>query len=136
MIFYSLPLLKEEGSLWDKCIRFFFMFPLFLSISMGLSMHNSIAVIKGYAGKQSPFTRTPKFNITRATDTWKTNKYLVNDLSFITILEGLLMLLFLGGTVAAFTTGNVAMVLFHLMLFFGFAVLFGYAVYEKMAAAD
>lgn len=135
IIFYSLPLLKEDGSVMDKIIRFTCIFPLFISISMGLSVHNSIAVIKGYAGKRSPFTRTPKFNITRTTDTWKTNQYLVNKLSFTTLLEGLLMLLFLGGIIAAIAIGDISMVLFHMMLFFGFALLFGHAVYEKLAAA-
>ena len=28
---------------------------------MGLSWHNSLAVVEGYIGKKTPFVRTPKF---------------------------------------------------------------------------
>ncbi len=43
--------------------KFVFLFPLFLALSMGLSLHNSIAVLQGYLCKKSPFVRTPKINI-------------------------------------------------------------------------
>lgn len=37
-------------------------FPIAVIVSMGMSYHNMIAVIKGVWGKKTPFIRTPKFN--------------------------------------------------------------------------
>lgn len=133
--FYSLPLLTEEGKTSQKIGRFILMFPVFLSISMALSVHNSLAVLKGFAGKSSAFIRTPKFNITGLSDSWKSNKYLSNDISFPTIIEGLLALYFLAGVVAAFVIGDKAMLVFHLMLSAGFGILAGYSFYERWAKA-
>ena len=50
-------------------------YPLFLIISMGLSLHNAVAVIEGLLGVKSPFLRTPKFNVTNARETLKRNVY-------------------------------------------------------------
>jgi hypothetical protein len=99
---------------------------------MALSVHNSIAVIRGYAGKASPFVRTPKFNITKLSDSWSDNKYLIKKLDAVSIVEGLLALYFLGGIVLGFVIGDLGMVPFHLLLFFGFGTFFFYSVYEKM----
>ncbi|TYP92009.1 Glycosyltransferase, catalytic subunit of cellulose synthase and poly-beta-1,6-N-acetylglucosamine synthase [Fodinibius salinus] len=132
---YSLPLLTEEGKTSRKIGRFILMFPVFLSISMALSAHNSIAVFKGFLGKSSAFIRTPKFNITGLSDSWKSNEYLSNDISFSTVAEGLLALYFLLGVVAAFLIGDKAMLVFHLMLSAGFGILVGYSFYERWAKA-
>jgi cellulose synthase/poly-beta-1,6-N-acetylglucosamine synthase-like glycosyltransferase len=51
-------------------------FPLFMIFSMGLSLHNSIAIIEGWMGKKTPFIRTPKFNITEKGQNWNQNQYL------------------------------------------------------------
>ena len=53
----------RKGGYWKKLVKFIFLFPLFLALSMGLSLHNTVAVIQGWFGKQSAFVRTPKFNI-------------------------------------------------------------------------
>lgn len=132
ILFYSLPLLKEKGKLSEKIVHFMGMFPAFLAISMALSVHNTFAVLKGYAGKTSPFIRTPKFNITRISDSWKKNNYLVTDITLPTIIEGLLALYFLFGIIAALIIGDSAMIVFHSMLSAGFAILFGYSIYEKI----
>ena len=51
--------------------RFFF----FYVFAMGLSFHNSWAVMEGYLGKKSPFLRTPKFDIRSSKDQWKGKQY-------------------------------------------------------------
>lgn len=130
--FYGSSFLREDGVTWGNLKEFVIMFPLFLSISMGLSVHNSIAVLKGYFGKTSPFIRTPKFNVTKLTDSWSDNKYLVKKLDVVSIIEGLLALYFLGGILMAFAVNDWGMLPFHLMLFFGFGTIFGYALYEKV----
>lgn len=132
VLFYGAPFVREEGLTFKKAKELLFMFPVFLSLSMALSVHNSIAVIKGYAGKKSPFVRTPKFNITKLTDSWSDNKYLIKKLDATSIIEGLLVLYFLGGIVMAFVLGDWGLLPFHLMLFIGYSIIFGYSLYENM----
>lgn len=98
---------------------------------MAFSLNNTLAVLKGYARKKSPFIRTPKFNITKSNGNWSNNKYLFSKLNFSSLLEGFLALYFLGGIVLAFVIGDFGLLPFHLMLFFGFSTVFGYSIYEN-----
>ena len=108
--------------------KFLFLFPLFLSLSMGLSLHNSIAVIQGWLGKKSAFIRTPKFNIKGVTDNFKKRKYRIKKISWITIMEGLLAIYFLGGIVGGFISGYTTFILFHIMLMLGYGLIFFYSM--------
>ena len=117
---------KEDFS--KLLFKFLFLFPLFLALSMGLSLHNSVAVIQGYRGKKSPFVRTPKFNIKNLKDSFKKTKYLNHKLSWTTIFEGLLALYFLGGVLAGFYIQNTTFMIFHLMLAIGYGVIFYYSI--------
>ena len=83
----------EEGSA-RTIFKFIFLFPLFLALSMGLSLHNSIAVLQGYLGKKSAFIRTPKFDITSLKDNFKKANYLSVKLPATTYLEGIMALYF------------------------------------------
>lgn len=112
-------------------IYFIRTFPLFLSVMMGLSLHNAIAVLEGYFGKKTPFIRTPKFNIINNTDTWKSNKYITNQVNALTITEGLLSLYFLFAVVEAFYIGDYGLLPFHVMLTFGFATVCYYSVFQS-----
>jgi len=96
-------------------------FVFFLSVAMGLSFYNSIAVIEGHLGKKSSFIRTPKFNIQSAGDNWKGKRYLESQISLITVIEGFLSLYFLFGVCSAFYLNEYALLPFHLMLFAGFS---------------
>lgn len=110
------------------------MFFVFFSIAMGFSLHNSIAVLEGHLGKKSEFVRTPKFNISKFKDNWKTNKYLKKNISVHVVFEGLLMLYFGFGMYSAFIVGNqggdFGLFPFHLMLFIGF----GYVFFKSLAS--
>jgi len=130
IVFYASSLAREEGTFWQKTKRIAWMFPTFLTISMGFSYHNTIAVLKGFAGKISPFIRTPKFNVTKITDNWKSNKYLIRHINAETVVEGFIALYFLGGIISAFILKDFALMPFHLMLFIGFLFISGYSVYE------
>ncbi len=103
-------------------------FPLFLAVSMGLSLHNTIAVIEGYIGKKSPFVRTPKFNIKTKFDKWTTNSYVSHKLNVQTVLEGALGLYFLFGVIYGFIIGDFGLIFFHGFLAFGFLVVFVYSL--------
>ena len=52
------------------------LFFTFFSVALGFSFHNTIAVLEGHSGKRSEFVRTPKFNISSLSDSWKNNKYI------------------------------------------------------------
>ena len=99
-------------------------FPLFLTFSMGLALHNSIAVIEGFFGVKTPFIRTPKYNIQSKDDSWKNNIYLEKVLTPVTIMEGILALYFIFGIASGFALGDYGLVFFHGMLAFGFGFIF------------
>jgi cellulose synthase/poly-beta-1,6-N-acetylglucosamine synthase-like glycosyltransferase len=46
---------------WKRQARYF---PALMSITIGLSINNSRALLEGLFGKNTPFLRTPKFNVT------------------------------------------------------------------------
>ena len=104
--------------------KFFLLFPAFLIISMGLSLHNGLAVIEGWLGIRSPFNRTPKFNIVKKKDPWLHNEYLNSNLNMITAVEGLLCVSFVWTIVRGFQMNDTSLVLFHAMLALGFGTVF------------
>jgi cellulose synthase/poly-beta-1,6-N-acetylglucosamine synthase-like glycosyltransferase len=120
---------NQETDNRKALLKFVVYFPLFLSLSMGLSLHNSIAVLQGYRGKKSPFVRTPKFNIQNGADTFaKKNNYLSKKINWTTLGEGLLALYFAGAVGSAFYLQNTTFVVFHLMLALGYGAIFVYSL--------
>lgn len=119
---------KSHGNTFKDFVQYSILFFTFFAIAMGFSLHNSIAVIEGHIGKRSEFVRTPKFNISSITDSWKDNKYIKKKPSLNIILEGLLMLYFAFGMYSAFIVGDqggdFGLFPFHLMLFAGFGYVF------------
>ena len=119
---------KSHGNTFKDFVQYIVMFFTFFSIAMGFSLQNSIAVIEGHIGKRSEFVRTPKFNISSISDSWKNNKYLRKKPSLNVILEGLLMVYFAFGMYSAFIVGDqggdFGLFPFHLMLFLGFGFVF------------
>lgn len=99
-------------------------FPLFLTFSMGLAFHNSVAIVEGFLGKKSPFIRTPKFNVRTKTDNWKSNQYLKWNFTPATLIEGLLAIYFLFGIYLGFRFEDYGLLLFHGMLTLGFGFIF------------
>ena len=111
-----------------RVVTFIFLFPLFLSLSMGLSLHNSIAVLQGLRGKKSAFVRTPKFNIQQVQDTFKKGFYGSGSISGPTIIEGLLALYFLSAVVMGIVLGKTSFLIYHIMLMIGFGSIFYYTI--------
>lgn len=58
--FYLAMAVRRRGSLAGGMLRFLKEFPLFLALSAGMSVHDSMAVVEGWIGRDSPFVRTPK----------------------------------------------------------------------------
>lgn len=121
---------KSENKL-KSALYFMRTFPIFLSVMMGLSLHNAIAVLEGYFGRKTPFVRTPKFNITDNKDLWESNPYISSQINVLTVTEGILSLYFLFAVMAAFQIGDYALLPFHLMLTFGFATVCYYSVFQS-----
>lgn len=114
---------KDQSKL-KMIVKFVLIFPIFLAISMGLSFHNSIAVLQGYRDKKSAFIRTPKYGIKTITDTFKRGSYLSRKISLVTIVEGLLAVYFGGAVVAGIMTGNYVFLALHIMLLIGYGYIF------------
>ncbi len=100
------------------------MFPTFLTVIMGLSLHNALAVLEGLLGFKSPFIRTPKFNVFKSKDSWKGNVYISSKLNLLTITEGILALYFVFGIALGIYLEDWGLLFFHAMLAIGFAVVF------------
>lgn len=110
---------------------FFTQFPLFVCMSMGLSLFNSIAVMEGYLGRKTPFVRTPKFASTDTEAQRASVRWGIPPL--IALAEGLLALYFIFGLVLAFRADYYPFLLFHLMLAVGFGLLFIYSARHARA---
>ena len=95
---------------------------------MGLSLHNSIAVVQGFRGRKSPFVRTPKFNIRQLQDGFKKGFYQATHISRTTILEGLLALYFLFAIIMGIEFGKTSFIVYHTMLMVGFGSIFVYSI--------
>lgn len=111
-----------------KIIKFAVLFPLFLGLSMGLSLHNSIAVIQGFKGKKSPFIRTPKFNLKTVKDKINSNNYLAKKIPSSTLIEGFLSLLFATAMGYGIYTGQLTFIIFHFLLMIGFGSICFYSI--------
>jgi cellulose synthase/poly-beta-1,6-N-acetylglucosamine synthase-like glycosyltransferase len=106
-------------------------FPLFLSVTMGLSLHNAIAVLEGYFDRKTPFVRTPKFNNLKKEDL-KSNKYATKTINILTLVEGVLVFYFGFGIFQAFVLHDYGLLPFHALLTFGFATVFYYSVFHSI----
>lgn len=108
--------------------KFVVLFPLFLALSMGLSLHNSIAVLQGYIGKKSPFVRTPKYAINTIKDTFRKEKYRSFKLNWTTVGEGIFTLYFMMGVMGGIYLQNYTFLFFHTLLTIGYGTIFYYTV--------
>jgi len=102
--------------------QFVKMFQLYLSFAVGMSFHNSIAVLQGYFGKRTPFIRTPKFN-NENSGQLAFERFGTAKISNSFIIYILLFLLFLTATVYGIASKNFGFLLFHLTLTLGMALL-------------
>ncbi|MCL4118244.1 UNVERIFIED_CONTAM: hypothetical protein GTU68_012145 [Idotea baltica] len=119
---------NPDRSWASDLIKFLFLFPLFLAMSMGLSLHNTIAVLQGYKGRKSDFVRTPKFNIKEITDTFRRTAYRSAEIKWSTVLEGVLSLYFVFAIFLGIYIEDRSLIVFHLMLAIGYGAIFYYSV--------
>ncbi len=118
----------KKGGYWKKLLKFIVLFPLFLALSMGLSLHNTVAVLQGWIGKKTAFIRTPKFNIKDIKDSFRQSNYISTNLSWTTILEGGFCVYFLLAVVFGYEEQNPAFHIMHMLLAIGYGIIFFYTL--------
>jgi cellulose synthase/poly-beta-1,6-N-acetylglucosamine synthase-like glycosyltransferase len=127
-IFYYCSLYRRSRNGLFALGYFFAMFPLFLAMSMGISLHNTTAVLEGSLGFKTPFIRTPKFNPVSRNKTWKANKYVNKKIGLLNLMEIFLCCYFLIGIAVGIYLKDFGMLPFHMMLAVGFGLLFYYSL--------
>jgi cellulose synthase/poly-beta-1,6-N-acetylglucosamine synthase-like glycosyltransferase len=110
----------------------FLKIPLFLATILGLSLHNSTAVISGWLGQKSAFVRTPKWGIQTSKDQWQRKKYLPKSLHFITFVELGLSLCFGVAVLLGIWWQVYNLLAFHTLLAFGFGFVGYYSVKHSL----
>lgn len=94
------------------------LFPAFLVINLGLSLHQARAVLLGWAGRPSPFIRTPK----HAGEIAGNRSYSPRQFPPIATAEALTGFGFFAATAWGLSSGVTALIPFHLMLAIGFTL--------------
>ena len=125
---YLTSYLSAKPYSWKSILGAVWKLPLFFSVSMGLSLHNSQAVLEGLTGKKSPFIRTPKFNLEGGSVSLQANAYRLRVLPISTWLEGVMGLLFGGMVVLGIVYGNFLFLPFHGLLALGYSLVFIYSL--------
>ena len=118
----------KEKSRFKTIIKFFFLFPVFLALSMGLSFHNSLAVIQGYLGRKSPFVRTPKYDVLNMGEKMRDKKYFNAGMSKISIWEGAFFLYFLAGLTWSIYHQEPSFLIMHFLLTLGYGLIFYFSL--------
>lgn len=121
---------SNVGIAWKKenpikmVLKFLLIFPLFMAMSMGLSLHNSIAVIQGFLGKKSDFIRTPKYGIRSIADGFRKATYFHTGLTKTSLLEGFFALYFIGAFLIGAFYEMPYFQLLHALLAVGYSLVF------------
>jgi cellulose synthase/poly-beta-1,6-N-acetylglucosamine synthase-like glycosyltransferase len=121
---YLVAFFYEKKGFWRSFFQGLYILPLFLSVSMGLALHNAQAVWEGLSGKKSPFIRTPKFNLEGGKTGLNSNLYLTGKIPVTTWFEGLFALIFGAMVFVSIQVGAFGMLPFHLMLTIGYSLVF------------
>jgi cellulose synthase/poly-beta-1,6-N-acetylglucosamine synthase-like glycosyltransferase len=100
-LFYFFSQKELFADSWRSRLKYL---PAVLSVGIGLSVNNALAVLEGLFGKVSEFNRTPKYRIEGTGDDWKQKRYRGN-LSFVPFVELLLGLYFTAMAVYAAAYG-------------------------------
>jgi cellulose synthase/poly-beta-1,6-N-acetylglucosamine synthase-like glycosyltransferase len=121
---YLVSYFYGKRSFVNSALGVIWQLPLFLSVSMGLALHNAQAVWEGLSGKKTPFIRTPKFNLEAGKEKLASNRYLLHRMPATTWFEGVLAVIFWAMVGLAFREENFLFLPFHAMLAFGYSLVF------------
>lgn len=134
-VYYVASVWTSENKL-SAFLEYAFLLPSFLIVTLGLSFHNAVAVVRGLMGEKTPFVRTPKYNILNVKDKWTDKKnYVIKKVDWVTILEGVLCLYFMAALVFAVVKGDYSLFVLHLIAVLGFGYVFVYSMVHSFVAA-
>ena len=119
--------LREKRPILWQIIKFLLIFPIFMSLSMALALHNSLAVIQGWLGKKSPFIRTPKYGEQKRTFVSRSS-YFSKQINGVTLAEAVLAVYFVAAIFIGFHTGIKDFAILHGMLALGYSSLVFYTL--------
>ena len=117
-LFYALSL-KSLYKNWKKRM---FLFPLFMSGSMGFSINNTRAVIQGLLRLRTPFIRTPKYELIGKDGSFFGKKYSISS-DKIVIIEVMMALYSCFGVAVALYYFEIGIIPFMLMFFAGYSLI-------------
>jgi cellulose synthase/poly-beta-1,6-N-acetylglucosamine synthase-like glycosyltransferase len=104
---------------------------LFMLITIGLSLHNGLAVLQGWMGRATPFIRTPKLNIAARGKRIKRNHAYIGTVSSpLFIVELGLALLFSGLAIYGFAVGHYSLIPTYLYFAGGFLMVVYFTIGE------
>jgi len=124
---YYLAFIRKNKGWLNATGGFIYKFLAFISVSLGMALHNTKAVLGAYLGKKSPFVRTAKYNISNQKGSWKKKKYMHN-LDWVVIGEGILVFYFLSAVVLGFSRQEWGLFPLHVLSFLGYLFVFSLSV--------
>jgi cellulose synthase/poly-beta-1,6-N-acetylglucosamine synthase-like glycosyltransferase len=122
LLFFSVSFYYKNHLSFGSIVYFLIRFPLFLSATYGLSLHNSWAAMQGYWGIKTEFVRTAKFN---QHNRLQPNKYLKKGLNYLLIGEILLCIYFAIGVYLDILWRTYDILPFHCLLCLGYFYMIG-----------
>ena len=120
-----------KGNVWVRFIKLLFFFPLFMALSLGMSLHNAYAVLKGFFGQPSEFVRTPKFGLD-AVGSFRKKPYFSAKLDKIAMFEGFFALYFAFGLVHSIQIQQYGFIFFHGILAIGYGLVFFFSARDAI----
>jgi len=135
LIFFYWVAHRQRLRGWRGAFRFIWIFPVFLSVSMGLSLHNAVAVLEGYLGRRTPFLRTPKLGSSDGDKAIKHDAYWKSAISPMTLLEAAIAGYAVWGIVIGFRVGDLGLLPYHFMLAVGFGLVSYYSFVHSLRTA-
>jgi cellulose synthase/poly-beta-1,6-N-acetylglucosamine synthase-like glycosyltransferase len=108
-------------------------FPMAMLFSLGMSYHNSKAIIEGVRGKKSGFVRTPKFQGASRKNSSQPIDYSEEASKSNELPEALLFLYFLFAVAAGIYFRDIAFIPFHLIMLAGYGLILYYAFQQSRA---
>jgi cellulose synthase/poly-beta-1,6-N-acetylglucosamine synthase-like glycosyltransferase len=122
---------RDVGGSWrSRIVRF----PLFLMLSIGMSVHNTWAALEGLFGKKSPFERTPKYRAAGRAVRRETGRY-QSRASWTVIGEFALAAVAASSAIIALHFGQYGAVPFQILFVIGYFLVGSYSIRHLRLAA-
>lgn len=116
-LLYALAQVRLHPSTWGTNVA---VLPLGMLFGVGISLANSVAVWQGLRTQGGTFARTPKFDVQRHRDEWRTSSYRL-PMSRQTVAEVLLSVYAAFGAAAGLRNGNIWAAVFLALFSLSFA---------------